>query len=386
MVAAARRGVSLRSVARQFEVSLYTVQRWVARAQGQRLDRADWADRPAGPRRPANRVPESIEELTVAVRRELREHSILGEFGDRAILQALMERQASPVPSLRTIGRILERRGVLDGRRRLRYPSPPRGWYLPDVAQGKAELDSFDIIEGLVIQGGPEVEVLNGISLHGGWVTSWPAVCMTAKTAVEALLARWAEFGLPCYAQFDNDTRFQGAHQFQDAFGRVTRLCLSLGVTPVFVPPREMGFQAAIENFNGRWQAKVWTRFHHDCLGALRARSAAYICASHQRSAARIDSAPARRPFPGGWGLNWDAPLGGSLIYLRRTNEAGVVELLGHRFEVCPSWPHRLVRCVVDLEARRIRFYALRRRNPADQPLLIEVPYNWHPKPFQGDP
>ena len=46
MVAAARRGTSLREVARRFGVALATVQLWVARAEGRRLDRVDWADRP----------------------------------------------------------------------------------------------------------------------------------------------------------------------------------------------------------------------------------------------------------------------------------------------------------------------------------------------------
>jgi len=32
-----------------------------------------------------------------------------------------------------------------------------------------AELDSFDVVEGLAIQGHGEIDVLNGISLHGGW-------------------------------------------------------------------------------------------------------------------------------------------------------------------------------------------------------------------------
>ena len=46
MVTMVRRGAPLRAVARRRQVSLHTVQRWVARAAGQRLDRIDWADRP----------------------------------------------------------------------------------------------------------------------------------------------------------------------------------------------------------------------------------------------------------------------------------------------------------------------------------------------------
>src|SRR4029077_9659876 len=95
-----------------------------------------------------------------------------------------------------------------------------------------------------------------------------------------------------------NDTIFQGPHQYADVIGRVTRVCLSLGVVPVFVPPREPGFQAMVENYNGRWQAKVWARFTHGSLAALQERSARYVAAVQRRRADRIESAPGRRPFP----------------------------------------------------------------------------------------
>jgi hypothetical protein len=37
----------------------------------------------------------------------------------------------------------------MDGKRRIRYTAPPLGWYLPDVAKGDAELDSFDFFSRL---------------------------------------------------------------------------------------------------------------------------------------------------------------------------------------------------------------------------------------------
>lgn len=366
----------MREVARRFGVALATVQFWVARAGWRRLNRVDWADRPDGPRRPANRTPSELEDLVLSLRRELKEASDLGEFGARAIHAALRARGAAPLPTVRAIGRILERRGALDGRRRVRRPAPPPGWYLPDLAAGRAELDSFDIVEGLVIKGGPAVEVLNVTALHGGLVGSWPMAGVTAKAVVRALVEHWRRFGLPDYAQFDNDTTFQGAHQHPDVVGRVTRLCLGLRVVPVFAPPRETGFQAAIENYNGRWQAKVWARFTHASLDDLRGRSDRYVAAARARSAARIEAAPSRRPFPTEWSLDLQAQPHGRIIYLRRTGATGGVELLGRHFEVDAAWPHRLVRAEVDLDAGRIRFYALRRRDPTRQPLLREVPYS----------
>ena len=383
LVAAVRRGLSQRQAARRFHVSLATVQRWLAHAADQRLDRVDWAGRPRGGRRAGNSTAPALEERILELRRLLRDHSDLGEYGAAAIRRALVEEGWADVPSVRTIGRILDRRGALDGNRRRRTPPPPRGWYLPDLKRQRAELDSWDVVEGLVIRGGQDVEVLNVISLHGALCGSWPGPGVRAVTAVQAMLEHWRAWGLPGYAQFDNDTRFQGAHQFPDTFGRVTRLCLQLGVVPVFVPPQETGFQAAIESYNGRWQARVWSRFQHTGLDDLGQRSERFVQAYRRRTAARRDAAPARRPFPEGWELDLRRPLSGLVVYLRRTDASGVASLLGHQWQVSPQWCHRLVRAEVDLDRGEIRFRSLRRREPRRQRLLKRVPYQVPTRRFQ---
>ncbi len=133
----------------------------------------------------------------LTTRQYLRETSDLGEFGAAAIHRTLQAQGVADLPSLRTIGAILQRRGALDYRRRLRRPPPPPGWYLPAVADTRLELDSFDYVEGLVIQGGSAVEVLTGISLHGGLAVSWPRSGITAKFVAEALQEHWRAVGLP---------------------------------------------------------------------------------------------------------------------------------------------------------------------------------------------
>lgn len=375
MVATVRRGASLRSVARKFCVALRTVQRWVDTAQGQRLDRVCFADHPAGPKCPANRTSQQAEARVLSIRRELRDESALGEFGAAAIHRELESRGTSEIPSIRTINNILARRGALDYRHRVRHQPPPKGWYLPEVAARRAELDEFDVITGLVIEGGIDVEVLTAMSRHGGLAASWPQRVITAEITRHSLLAHWQQCGLPEYAQFDNDTRFQGPHQYPDTIGTVIRMCLSLAVVPVFAPVREMGMQNAIESFNGRWQAKVWSRFHHQSLAALQAQSAKYVAAGRVRAAARIEAAPERRPFPADWRLNLKAAPHGQILFVRRTSGHGQASVLGRVFEVDRQWVHRLVRCEVDIDAGVIRFYALRRREPARQPLLREVAY-----------
>jgi putative transposase len=385
MVALARRGVGARELGRRFGVSHSTVLVWVARAGGRRLDRVDFADRPGGCPAAANRTPQRVEQLVLELRRSLRDRSDLGEFGAEAIRRELLARRpelVKHVPSVRTIGRILLRHGALDGRTRVRRPPPPRGWYLPQVAAERVELDSIDIVEGLVIRGNParrtppaEVQVLNVISLHGALPGSWPAPQITAKRTMDCLVEHWRRFGLPAYAQFDNDRIFTGAHARPNTIGRVIRLCLGLGVTPVFSLPREHGPQSMIESYNGRWQAKVWQRFEHRSLTGVIERSGRFVEACRVRNAARIEAAPPRRPFPTDWRLELTAPLRGVLVFLRRTTPSGRVSVLGHDYDISRRWCGRMVRAEVDFSRGQIRFYALRRRAPSEQPLLKRVAY-----------
>jgi hypothetical protein len=104
-----------------------------------------------------------METLILHTRQRLQQESDLGEYGAAAVQRALRQR-------------------------RLRN-APPPGWYLPEVAADRTELDQIDIVEGLKIKDGPLVEVLNAVSLHGGLVASWPQTAsVTARGVQKALL------------------------------------------------------------------------------------------------------------------------------------------------------------------------------------------------------
>jgi hypothetical protein len=370
-VEAVRGGASQREVAGRLGVGRGTVQRALARAgDGDDLDAVEWTDRSTAPHR-TQRTDALVEARIARIREALRD-GILGDHGPAAIREAMLVAGDDRVPSLRTIARIVTRLGLNERPRRIRRPAPPKGWYLPAVATGEAELDAFDAIVDLPVFAHRDMDVLTGISLHGGDPDAWPGHSVTAAGTCAALEERWRRIGRPAYAQFDNDSRFLGGHGYPDILGPVPLLALRLGVTPVFAPIREMGFQADIEAFNGRWQRRVYARafgFPPDELALLSDR---YLAAVRARRVLRIEAAPPRRPWP----VTRESRTGrGRIVFLRRTTIGGEVEILGRLYPVDRSRVHRLVRAELDLDDLVIRCFALHRREPGLQPLLAELPY-----------
>ena len=382
MVAAVRHGQTQRAVARRFGVHLGHLQYWLARTRGQALAQVDWLDQSTAPRQQGRQTHVRLQRRVLALRQELRLGD-LGFIGAQAIHDALRAGSSkAKLPALRTIGRILKAHGALDGVRRVRRSAPPAGWYLPDVAAGTAELDAFDVIEDLPLEAGPRLDVLTTRALWGSVCGAWVSAALRACWLCERLEIHWRQHGCPAYAQFDNDSRFQGTHTHPDVLGQVIRFCLSLGVTPVFAPPREHGPQNLNESFNHLWQQKVWHRFHHADASAFQAASDRFVAAYQQRRAVRDDQSPGRRKFPKGWQLDLQNRPRGTVIYLRRTDAAGAIRVLGHRWEVDALWAHRLVRAEVDLDAHQIRCYKLRRRAPEEQPLAKTFKYVFPKKHF----
>ena len=102
MVVQVRAGKSMRSVAREHQISLSTVQWWMRRAADLPLERVDWKTHPPIATK-IRRTDATIEDLVVSLRRELKDTSDLGEYGARAIHRELVVRahEAAP-PSVRT--------------------------------------------------------------------------------------------------------------------------------------------------------------------------------------------------------------------------------------------------------------------------------------------
>jgi hypothetical protein len=140
----------------------------------------------------------------------------------------------------------------------------------------------------------------------------------------------------------------------------VIRLCLSLGVTPVFAPPRETGFQANIERYNGLWQKSVWERFHFKNYKQLMEPSQRYVEAFHDKKYDSIQSAPDRYEVPKDFVFSCNNPPSnlteGKIILLKRTDNNGYTNVLGNSWEVDNLWTNRLTRVEIILEKKSSSF------------------------------
>ena len=363
------KGLSQRDIASRLGISLGGVQHWLARMVLASPQTPSFLDLSSAPHSQARQTSPALEAAIISLRNSLATESDLGFVGADAIaFELAVLHPGVALPCVRTIARILARNGLRDASRRVRRPAPPTGWYLPTVARGEAEVDAFDGIEDLPIEGVALFHVLTSKSLIGPCVHAWLNTSITSAWTVARLNEHWRKIGLPAFAQFDNDTRFQGPHNRPNVIGEVIRFCLRHGVTPVFAPPRETGFQADIEGFNALWQKKVWQRSHHASCDAAQALSDKFCTAYTQRRAARQDRAPKRRHFP-----THPVPAkltAGLIIFIRRTSETGTVRVLEQTYLADPKWAHRLVRVEVNIATLSLRIFRLRRKAPDRQPLI----------------
>jgi hypothetical protein len=156
----------------------------------------DWSSRPHTPQKVANKTSAKVEREICALRKKLETHSALGFTGALTIHDALQGSDVpDPVPSVRTIGRILHRHGFLDRRRRIRPAAPPAGWYLQGLAQGLVDVDCFDVIEDLRLENFGLIQIFTAKALWAPLAEAWPAQVASTSFIIEALQAYWRQYG-----------------------------------------------------------------------------------------------------------------------------------------------------------------------------------------------
>jgi len=210
----------------------------------------------------------------------------------------------------------------------------------------------------------------------------------------------WLKLGLPRIWQLDNETAVAGFEKVGRVFTQPVRLALLLGVEVRFIPPGEPGRNADIESFNALWQVRVLRRFSTPSLATLATVSGRFErWFMHERPHPKLSLAKHGTRFPGallerrndalphipaGFSLERyrDAegelhlPLArGRISWVRRADEHGGLEILGHRLRLGRRAANEYLVCTlstareeltVRLDGRPIGAY----RHPIDEQVI----------------
>jgi putative transposase len=310
----------------------------------------------------AQRIPPELERAILSVRRRLQAHAspatrycLTGAATIRAELKALGIR---PLPSERTIERALQRNGLTAPRVRL-APLLPRQDYPGPQARASNELHQVDLVGPIYLKGsGHRYYIWVCKDAFDGAVCLRLAYSRRMDEVLWFLGECWKDLGIPEQVQFDNARELSGWGPAARTLSRVIRLCLRLGVGPVFIPAGEPQFNGGVENFNGWFQEPLLQR-RYTRPGDLRrelARLQEAVNTQHvhprlggqtpaqHRRGLRLRKLPASFVVPTGR----LALAEGHVTFLRRVSVAGTVTVLSQSYRVGQRHRGLYLRLVVD--------------------------------------
>lgn len=209
-----------------------------------------------------NRTLAEIEEIVQFVRLSLYNHNVF--YGAQAIQWEMEELGIQPLPSLRTINRILVRHD-LTHRRTGRYVSKHRLYpYLP--AHIPNEVQQTDFVGPFYMhQRASRFYSLNTVDVCTGRVSIEPLACRAGKDVVGALWSIWWRLGMPQNIQVDNELVFYGSNRYPRGMGPLIRLCLLYGIEPWFIPQKEPWRNGVVEKFNDHFRYRFLRKVYlHD--------------------------------------------------------------------------------------------------------------------------
>ncbi len=241
-------GESPESICTSLGKSRSWLYKWVSRFDE---DSSSWfEDHSRRPQKASNHTPFEIEEIVKMIRLNLYNQDLF--CGAPAILWEMEDLGVEPLPSTRTINRILARNN-LTHRRTGRYE--PKGTAYPALASMRPnQAHQADFVGPCYLKGPIRFYSLNIVDTATVRCALHPALTKASQTVLDGFWAAWKRIGIPECVQVDNALSFFGSHRHPRGMGPLIRLCLHNSVEPWFIPMAEPWRNGMVENFNERYQ------------------------------------------------------------------------------------------------------------------------------------
>ncbi|MEA3280949.1 MAG: hypothetical protein U9Q68_00030 [Euryarchaeota archaeon] len=161
-----------------------------------------------------------------------------------------LDHSEDEMPSLSTIKRIIKRNGLVVRKKKpyIRRKSKKR-YTLPAPTKAN-EVHQMDFVGPRHIKGCGRILSLNLIDVVSSKAHIQQYAGQTMDNVLEFLIGYWTKNAIPNYLQMDNGASFIGDLMHSKHFSRVVRLCLHLGVEPVFIAPSKPWMNGTIEDNN----------------------------------------------------------------------------------------------------------------------------------------
>lgn len=210
--------------------------------------------------------PGSVE--LVAEYRSRLEADPVASIGGLAILAAMERDGLTDLPSVRSIERILTRRGVSHPKQKKSSRSTTPVLPLPQVGKTPGVWQQADWVQDRYLEGGVRYNSIQLVDMGSGGGLARQYRQRNMVGVVEYLLEHaWPQLSVPWAISVDN--AFSKTSHRHNCWTSFVRVCLFLGTEPVVSPPQELGWTNGAENFNNLWQDRTIVRHHYPTSDAL---------------------------------------------------------------------------------------------------------------------
>lgn len=338
--------------------------KWLKRASS---SAQEWAsDQSRRPHDHPTRLGREIEQIVTLVRLSLYNRGLF--CGAQAIRWELEDLGVTPLPSLRTINRLLARH-ELTHRRTGRYQA--KGTPYPGlVGTRPGDVHQTDFVGPCYLRGPVRFYSLHSIDLVTGRCAVEPLVQRAGQHTVNALWATWTRLGMPWHQQVDNEMLFYGSPTHPRGMGLLIRLCLPLRIEPWFIPPGEPWRNGVVEKFNDHWRQKF---LHHTPMGSaaeLKGESLRFEQRhnTHYRYSKLGGKTPGAALEASGISLRFPPtleapqvplpkPYTGRYHLIRFIRSDGQLDVFGEKFPLPSETIYEYVRATVDVDRQRLGVY-----------------------------
>ena len=217
-------------------------------------------------------TPVEIEETVKMARLSLYNRDLF--CGAQAIRWEMEDLDINPLPSIRTINRILSRH-CLTHRRTGNYQ--PKGKAYPKLPLLMPnQTHQADLVGPCYLKGPIRFYSLNTVDLATARCGINPSRSKSGQSMIDGFWAIWRRIGIPDNVQVDNEMSFYGGRRYPRGMGPLIRLCLHHGVEPWFIPVAEPWRNGVVEKFNDHYQQRFLGKITMTTENDLRAQSLAF--------------------------------------------------------------------------------------------------------------